>query len=619
MNPFDESGEKPGDEPVEEIELTNVKFAYPSRPHITVLDDFTLKIPAKKTTALVGASGSGKSTIIGLLERWYDPLEGQISLNGRPITGLNLNWLRQKIRLVQQEPVLFMGSVFDNVSYGLAGTEYENASKDEQMRLVVEACKTANAHDFVSELPQGYDTLVGERAGLLSGGQKQRIAIARSIISNPEVLLLDEATSALDPHSEGVVQQALEKASMNRTTIVIAHKLSTIKKADNIVVMFMGKIVEQGTHDDLIAANGAYARLVRAQDLNKRGISEDEDIDEEIQAALTRSKTQVPTGEAAKEHVESLNFDNAKLLSIFKLCFTILWERSNLTAVYGLSIICCIIGALTYPAQALLFAELMDVFTLTGFKLTERGDFFALMFFIVALANLFTYFAIGWMANILGQDVSHYYRRELFNAILRQDIVFFDRPENTSGGLTSNLSSKPQQLVELLSFNIAMILICFINIFSSSLLGIIIGWKLGLVVTFTGIPFVFGAGYLRMRFDQKLLNETGKTFTDSAAVAGEAVAAIRTVTSLTIEKTVLKKFAGKVDGVVKKSIPSLIHTTFWFSVSQSTEYLILALGFWYGCKLVSTGEYTMTSFFTSFLGIFFALQAASQLFMYSTR
>lgn len=267
IDPLDESGLCP-DVVTGDVEFEEVTFSYPTRPNTTVLDRYSLKIPAGKTTALVGASGSGKSTIVGLLERWYNPNSGIIKLDGVPIGKLNVQWLRKQIRLVQQEPVLFSGSVYDNIANGLAGTPWEHEDRKSKLSRVQEAAKIAFAHDFITNLPQGYDTVIGERGGLLSGGQKQRVAIARSVISQPRVLLLDEATSALDPNAEQLVQQALENFSKGRTTITIAHKLSTIRDADNIVVMQKGLIIEQGSYDSLLSLDGAFARLVKAQDLS---------------------------------------------------------------------------------------------------------------------------------------------------------------------------------------------------------------------------------------------------------------------------------------------------------------------------------------------------------------
>lgn len=203
MDPFDELGDTPS-QVTGNIEFKNVAFTYPTRPGVTVLNDFSLHIPAGKVTALVGASGSGKSTIIGLLERWYNPVSGTVMLDGNPIDHLNLRWLRQQARLVQQEPVLFAGTVYDNIVNGLVGTRWEHASREDKLARVQEAARIAFAHNFIAGLPNGYDTAIGERGGLLSGGQKQRVAIARSVVSEPRILLLDEATSALDPHAEEV-------------------------------------------------------------------------------------------------------------------------------------------------------------------------------------------------------------------------------------------------------------------------------------------------------------------------------------------------------------------------------------------------------------------------------
>ena len=208
-----------------------------------------------QTVALVGESGSGKSTVIALLERFYDPDSGKILLDGAEIQKLKLQWLRQQMGLVSQEPILFNDTIRANIAYGKQG----EASEDE----IVAAAEAANAHRFISGLPQGYDTSVGERGVQLSGGQKQRIAIARAIIKQPKILLLDEATSALDAESEHVVQEALDRVMVNRSTIVIAHRLSTIKGADAIAVVKNGVIAEKGSHEMLMKINeGVYASLV---------------------------------------------------------------------------------------------------------------------------------------------------------------------------------------------------------------------------------------------------------------------------------------------------------------------------------------------------------------------
>ena len=238
------------------IAVDGVRFHYPSRPDTPALDDFSLAVQPGETVALVGPSGSGKSTVFQLLLRFYDPEAGQLSIDGVPLAEADPLALRRHIALVSQEAVIFAASVADNVRYARP-----EASFDE----VQAACRAAFADEFIAGLPQGYDTDLGERGVRLSGGQRQRIAIARAILANRPVLLLDEATSALDAESERMVQQALDGLMRQRTTVVIAHRLATVQKADRIVVMDGGRIVQQGSHADLIAADGLYARLARLQ------------------------------------------------------------------------------------------------------------------------------------------------------------------------------------------------------------------------------------------------------------------------------------------------------------------------------------------------------------------
>lgn len=238
------------------VQIEGLRFHYPSRPDQAALSDFKLSVAPGETVALVGPSGAGKSTVFQLLLRFYDAQSGSIQLNGQPLRQLSLQSLRHAIALVPQDSVVFSADAMENIRYG------RPEASDEE---VIAAAKAAFAHDFLMQLPQGYQTFLGERGVRLSGGQRQRIAIARAILKNPPLLLLDEATSALDAESERMVQAALEHAMQGRSSLVIAHRLSTVQRADRIVVMDQGRIVETGTHTELVARGGLYARLAAMQ------------------------------------------------------------------------------------------------------------------------------------------------------------------------------------------------------------------------------------------------------------------------------------------------------------------------------------------------------------------
>jgi ATP-binding cassette subfamily B (MDR/TAP) protein 1 len=608
LDPLSESGLQPSS-CRGQIEVEDLSFVYPQRPAVQVLDHLTISIPAGKTTALVGPSGCGKSTIVALLERWYasNPGTGRITLDGVNLEQYNTKWLRNQIGLVQQEPTLFRGTVFENVAKGFVAAQ-RDLPREAQMKLVEAACRDSNAHDFITRLPQAYDTQVGERASMLSGGERQRLAIARSIISEPRILLLDEATSALDPAAERLVQSALDRVSVGKTTLIIAHKLATVKAADNIAVMQRGRVVEQGTHEQLIALGGIYATMVRAQDIGA-GANDVVRIDhnseshtDENEKIPVHDPTQAPVLEVAQEEMgrpvtSSLGYSLPKCIGIM------LREHRKVFGSFVLNTLGCLIAGGTYPAQAILFSKLIRAFTLP--EAEGRAKFFALMFFLMAIANLLAYFVLGWTCNTIGQEVTHKYRAELVECMLDLDMDFFDKPENSVGSLTSRLSSVPTALQELMASNLHLMFVVLVNLVSSSVLGIVYGWRLGLVLVFGGLPVLLGSGYLRIRLDQRFQDDEAGRFAESAGLATEAITSIRTISSLTLEADVLDQYVHSVDQIVERATKYFLIAMIPYALSQSLEFLIFALGLWYGQKLILEDGYTTEQFWVVFIAVVF--------------
>lgn len=618
IDPLDLQGEKPTTM-VGQLKLENVSFAYPSRPSVRVLDNLSIEFEAGKTTAVVGPSGSGKSTIVALLSRWFDPSQGSVLLDGKNIKDLNIHWLRRQIGFVQQESVLFNDTILHNISHGLYGTSADKASDQEKFGLVKDACEQAFANGFVEELPDKFNTLVGDRGNLLSGGQKQRIAIARSIIRDPQILLLDEATSALDPAAEGIVQEAINNVSKARTTIMITHKVSTVQKADKIIVLGKGRLMEQGTHQQLLAKKGIYYELVAAQTLQKQ--QELEDAQDFPEIFETSSLSSYSIEETKNEFAEVSGTKNKPVDSTVQLkrwkSFTLLMKQQRrLWPLFLGGLIGSIGSGSVFPVQATIFSRAILIFQFDlpeeKHRLESRGNFWGLMFLALALGVLIFYAALGTFFTSLAFQVASFYRSKYFAAMISQDIDYFEQYSPSAS--ISRLSTDPQRVQDLISPNLGFILLSLVNVFASCTLAFAVGWKIAVVAIFGCLPPLFFAGFVRMRIDLTSQERLTKIYLESARFAAEAVASIRTVSSLTLEKKVVAKYNELLD---TRSTQSLVQTTIsniLFAVTESLYLAILALVFWWGGKLLSRGEYDVQKFFMVFIAVIFGGQAAGFMF-----
>ncbi|KIW16602.1 hypothetical protein PV08_03790 [Exophiala spinifera] len=640
IDPLSDDGEKL--EKVEgTVELRNIKHIYPSRAEVVVMDDVNLVIPAGKVTALVGASGSGKSTIVGLVERFYDPVGGKVFLDGHDISTLNLHWLRQQIALVQQEPILFSQTIRENIRNGLIGSPYENEPEEQQTQRILEASRKANAHDFISSLPDGYETHVGERGFLLSGGQKQRVAIARAIVSDPKILLLDEATSALDTKSEGVVQQALEEAAKGRTTIVIAHRLSTIKTADNIVVMQAGRIIEQGTHDQLLELKKAYYNLVSAQRIggddedqseNEKGtdMSDDELLrvqtsrsggdpmidpeDEKLALGRTRSQKSI-----SSKLLADRSSGGEPVYSLWTIIKFIGGFNASEWLIMCVGFVFTIIAGAAQPVQGIFFAK--SIVSLSH-PLTERHqirsdiNFWSLMYLMLAFVDLLAMVIQGIAFAYCSESLIQRARDGAFRRFLRQDIAFFDEDQNSTGALTSFLSTETTHISSISGATLGTLLSCTTTLVVAIAISLAIGWKLALVCM-TALPVILGTGFFRFWTLAKFSATAQKAYEKSAGYACEHTNAIRTVASLTTEREVYHEYKKQLRLQLRASLKSNLRNSSLYAASQSAMFLAFALGFWYGGKLLVRGEYSLFQFFIVFSEIIFGAQSAGTVFSFA--
>ncbi|KAK9277914.1 hypothetical protein L1049_027471 [Liquidambar formosana] len=579
-----------------ELEFKDIDFAYPSRPENLVLRKFNLKVMPRQTVGLVGGSGTGKSTVINLLERFYDPLKGEIFLDGIAIKTLQLKWLRSQMGLVSQETILFATSIKENILSGKEGASMEE---------VIRAAKAANAHNFINQLPNGYDTLVGQLGIQMSEGQKQRISIARALLRDPRILLLDEATSALDSHSEKAVQDALNQASLGRTTIIIAHQLSTLRNANIIAVTQSGQVVESGSHDQLIQnRHGSYSAMVQLQKtLTKdeatstpKGTQGTESSDSHSLNKETVHTDEIPLPPSHNRKTNQQLEDQYRPPS--------LWQLMRMTApewkstLLGCSSALCF--GLIQPLQSFCMAALLSAYFLNDHNeirsQTRIYCFAFLTFGVVAfITNVIQHYYFG----IMGENLTKRVREAIFGKILTFEIEWFDQENNNSGALYSRLATDATMVRTLIADRLSLLAQAISATILAVILGMALAWKLAIVVIAMQ-PLIISAFYMRaitMRsMSKKILKAQNKT----SELASEAVGNHRIITAFDSQEKVLALFDITQTGPKNES-----HKQSWYAglglfVSTFLTAANAALIFWYGGKLLYHRKITYRHLFQTF-------------------
>ncbi|PKA59129.1 ABC transporter B family member 9 [Apostasia shenzhenica] len=578
-----------------DIELKNVYFSYPARPDQLIFNGFSLYVPSGTTMALVGESGSGKSTVISLVERFYDPQAGEVLIDGINMKKLRLRRIREKIGLVSQEPVLFTTTIKENIAYGK-----ESATLEEIRR----ATELANAAKFIDRLPAGLETKVGEHGTQLSGGQKQRIAIARAILKDPKILLLDEATSALDAESERIVQDALVKVMADRTTIVVAHRLSTVKNADTISVVQRGRLVEQGSHSELIQnEDGAYSQLVRLQELNKETKESPSERMHETTVsdeAVTSFRRSGSLGISQRKSVSRLS--ERKQVSIMRLAYL---NKPELAALVVGSIAAAVHGVI-FPIFGTLLSSAIKIFYEPPHQLRKDSRFWALMYVSLGVAALISVPVQQYWFGVAGGKLIERIRSMSFERVVHQEISWFDEPANSSGAIGARLSSDASSVKSLVGDTLALIVQNLATVIAGLVIAFVANWKLSLVILVI-VPLVGLQGYTQMKFLGGFSADAKIMYEEASQVASDAVTSIRTVASFCAEEKVMNVYEKKCQQPVKHGIRQGLISGMGYGFSFLTLYCTYALCFYVGARFVRDG----TANFGQVFKVFFALTMAA--------
>ncbi|CAF1514394.1 unnamed protein product [Adineta ricciae] len=581
-----------------DIQFKNVTFSYPSRKDRSVLDNFTIIARAGETTALVGSSGSGKSTCLSLLLRFYDISSGEITINERSINEYDVKQLRQQIGVVNQEPILFNVSIYENIRYGKL-----NATKDE----IEEAARQANAHDFIMQLPSKYETLVGERGIQLSGGEKQRVALARTLIKQPSILLLDEATSALDNANEKIVQDALERAYKGRTTIIIAHRLTTIRNANRIYVISNGSVIEEGTHKTLMdKEESKYRQMVYDQETN---------LMENNDKLINRQEDE----RNYHERIKSFNNDTIDVeiekakdsLPLFKRSTFLKLMKMNSPEWKTILIGCiaCICFGGIIPVFAILLAKTISTFEYCSFSQRQYLviKYSCFIIFVGVIVMFMRILQFGCFA-ISGSKLTERIRIKAFSYLLRQEISFFDLPENSSGSICIRLASDALSIQQMTGTRLGLIFESLTMIISSLLFGSIIHWQLSPII-FLSTLFVFIIAFIEVNSQSRLSKQTSSILEQTSSLTIQTIENIRTVKILTIEQEFLRQYTKLIHQVYKIHRNYSIISAFIFGIHWSTRCFVMTILYGFTLYLYEENEIQTNNILMVFGIVIFCLQS----------
>ncbi|CAI7643456.1 unnamed protein product [Penicillium pancosmium] len=670
-----DSGDKKAPFDSEDITFQNVKFTYPSRPEVPVLQGVNFAIPPRKHTAIVGPSGGGKSTIVALLERFYDPASGDIRIGTQTFRDLNVRYLRGNIGFVQQEPCLLDRSILENIAYGLVTSASEphatlapfimNSSLAELaemmrtgvsekkalesygpevteiVRLVREAASSSNALTFIDALPHGFATSVGSSGSQMSGGQKQRIALARALVRDPALLILDEATAALDSTSERLIQDALAKVAERVTMVSIAHRLSTAKDAHKIVVIQKGVVVEEGSHADLVAHGGSYAEMVRLQNLGKLSpkVSVKSDLIREAREAEDRENHTVDAKEALLE-ARGIDITDETIFTVadekgtdkkrnsrekkekkkrkrsgwFTTKFTFTLLRPNLQFVLlglGMSII---IGA-SYTAEAVIFGHTVGSLSpcIGADGIRHGGHLFGLLFFIVALVELSANVIGGCAFGWAADKVLYRIRVLSLRSLLGQTIPWHGMEDRTPGTLMTFITGDATSLGNITGTTIGLLLATAVNLVAGLVVSFIFAWKIAIVLVPT-IPVLLLAGMMKLRTQANFSERHQKAFARATAVTVEAVNNIRAVSAFSLEKQSYAAYERAMEAPYRETLRSIAFGNIFLALAFSISNLVYALAYWWGTKQITAGAYTQVQFFIVLPALLFSTQSCGQMF-----